>query len=499
MKSIYTLIFLFAMSTTLFSQVFPVEEVLINGENAKRVIFVFMSDGYQSSEMTKYENDVQDISNDLFQTTPFKEYANFFNVYRIEVPSQESGADHPGTATDVTEPGSHPVIDVNTYFGSTFDFANIHRLLVPTNTGAAFSVLASNVPDYDQGFVLTNSPFYGGSGGSLATSSTHGAASEISIHEIGHSFANLKDEYWAGEQFASESFNMTAESDPSAVKWAIWVGLNGIGVFPYGNSGSQANWHRPHQNCKMRFLNVPFCSVCNQRFIDRIYQLVSPIDAYGPLESEQIYVDTDIDFTSTIIYPNPNTLEVDWEMNGTSLTKDAENFTVTKEMLTEDVNILKLVILDKTPLSKSHEDGYRFEQSWTIMKDFDDDGFTAGEDCDDENPDINPNGIEIPDNGIDEDCDGADDSTSPTNDLDLLPFVLSPNPFDDYISIECDCFGEFNYRVMDQSGKKLSSGKLEINSGAARLNLSSLPSGSYILNILDEAGKAKFERIIIKS
>jgi hypothetical protein len=82
---------------------------------------------------------------------------------------------------------------VDNYFGSAFDSYNIHRLLVPTKTFAINNVLATNVPNYDQVVILVNSPYYGGSGGQFATSSTHTSANEIAIHEIGHSFVGLID------------------------------------------------------------------------------------------------------------------------------------------------------------------------------------------------------------------------------------------------------------------------------------------------------------------
>ena len=159
---------IFALFPTLFlsshAQVFDVDTIQYSGNIHQRINLVILSDGYQEHELDKFIEDAKDFSDTFFSGTPYKEYRSFFNVFAIRVPSNESGANHPGTATDVTEP-AHPIKEVDNYFGSTFDYYNIHRLLYPENTIAITNVLASNFPSYDQVVVLVNTPYYGGSGG----------------------------------------------------------------------------------------------------------------------------------------------------------------------------------------------------------------------------------------------------------------------------------------------------------------------------------------------
>jgi hypothetical protein len=73
------------------------------------------------------------------------------------VPSNECGASHPATATDVYEP-VHPVNTVDNYLGSTFDYFGINRLLVAVNSSAIANVLAINIPKYYQFIILANTP-----------------------------------------------------------------------------------------------------------------------------------------------------------------------------------------------------------------------------------------------------------------------------------------------------------------------------------------------------
>ena len=62
-------------------------------------------------------------------------------------------------------------------------------------------------------------------------SSLHSLANEITVHEIGHSFVGLIDEYYGGDQFSAEGINMTAETDPSQVRWKNWIGYDEVGVY----------------------------------------------------------------------------------------------------------------------------------------------------------------------------------------------------------------------------------------------------------------------------
>lgn len=361
------LFFLLLAVFSLPAQVFPVVSVLNNGDDAQRINFVVLSDGYTSGQLDDFVTDAGNISNQLFNKAPFKQYEHFFNVYAIRVPSNESGADHPGTATDVGEP-AHPIANVDNYFGSTFDFFNIHRLLVPINTGNILSVLANNYPGYDQVVMLTNSPYYGGSGGAFATTSLEASAPEIAIHELGHSFAALADEYWAGDSYAAEKPNMSANSNPNTVKWSEWVGESGINVYVHGTSGVSANWYRPHQSCEMRFLNQQFCGVCREAFIDKIYDLTDPIDSYSPVNNNPVFSGTPINFSLDLVFPSPNTLKVEWLLNGSTFATDVNTILLDGGDLPLTNNALVANIIDTTLMSKSYapSSGYVFSVNWNI-------------------------------------------------------------------------------------------------------------------------------------
>ena len=350
------------------AQTFPVTEINVSGSNDKRINFVYLSDGYTAGDLSQFKTDATTVNNALFNTTPFKEYAVFFNTYLISVPSNGSGAQHPGNASDEPTPiGTVPIQAVDNVFGSTFDYFNIHRLLVPTNTSQVYTILGNNFPAYDQPIIIVNSPYYGGSGGREATVSTNEDAAEIAIHELGHSFGKLADEYYAGDFYASEGPNMTQETSPVQVIWKDWMNNNGIGIYQHAGTAIASSWYRPHENCKMRYLGSPFCSVCTEALIDEIYQLVSPIDSHTPTNTALTFTGTPINFSLNLIYPSPNTLEVEWYLNG-NMVGSTSDYTLNVGLVVGQ-NMLEARVIDKTTLSKSYspsQAGYTFTKNWTI-------------------------------------------------------------------------------------------------------------------------------------
>jgi len=224
MKHIIIILTVILNSFIGFTQVFDVETIKFSGDNDKRINLVILSEGYQANELSDFITDATNFSNEMFNESPFSEYANYFNVYAIKVPSNESGADHP-------EDG----IFVDTYFNATYNAFNNPYLLFyeidgnsTNNTEAKIlSVLADNFPNYDNALILVNSPGYGGSGGEFPMAYNGFWATRVIMHELGHSLFDLKDEYYPGDLLAGEAINMTQETDPNFVPLIIMqIGTN---------------------------------------------------------------------------------------------------------------------------------------------------------------------------------------------------------------------------------------------------------------------------------
>ncbi|WP_282073510.1 M64 family metallopeptidase [Polaribacter atrinae] len=458
MKKTLLLSILF-LCASISAQTFDVTTITQSGSNESRINIVILSDGYQSTELNQFITDATNFSNALFAETPYKEYKNYFNVHAIKVPSNESGANHPGTATDEVTSNNQPSITVDNYFESTFDAFDIHRLLVSNNT-KVLSVLANNFPTYDIVLVLVNSPYYGGSGGQIAVASLHTSANQIAIHELGHSFVNLIDEYYPGDSYTREGINMTQETNPANVKWKNWINQNGVGIYPYGTTGNAASWYKPHLECKMQYLNKSFCPVCTEATIEQIHSMTSPIDTYTPENTGSIDLTEPLDFKVNTITPLPNTLKITWTLNGTVINNEDFSVSITKDDLISGDNQLLATIEDQSTLLKvdNHETTHFSTTLWTI----------------------NPSTLSI------------DDIS--TNSFKIN---LSPNPTPGILYFDVTGKNE-NYTVSinDISGKQLILKNINNLEKRPQVQLTDLPAGIYFINFSFENGTQVSKKII---
>lgn len=379
----FFLLFLFFPSC--FAQRYAIDTLQYQGTDQKVVNLVILGDGYTQAQLTDFEEDAKRFTDYFFQTEPFRQYSNYFNVFAVKTPSPESGAAHACSASDCvhghtdlskyparfnkfTKKYPVPVASPNTIFGSSFDNGGLHRLVVPQKYRVIDQVLKDHIPNYTQVVILVNSPFYGGSGGKYATATVNFMSNDIAVHEIGHSFSILADEYWAGNQYAIEGPNRSQESDPTKVPWKHWVGTQGIGVYAYGGTGSKSTWFRPHEFCKMQYLVAPFCAVCQEVFVETIHQKTNPIVATLPVESKLIDADSSMSvFTLKLLKPSPNTLDVKWYLNDLLIDQNIDSIYLNVGMLQLGDNQLKAVVKDTTSLVRIDDHhSHQYEAVWSI-------------------------------------------------------------------------------------------------------------------------------------
>ena len=200
----------------------PLIEIEKNGDSASKVDFLILGDGYTGSEMKKFESDARRLSEMLFATSPFKERHKDFNVWAICPAADDSGISRPSSGVHRRSP-----------LGTTYDAFGSERYVL-TFDNRAFRDIASFAP-YEFVEIVVNNRTYGG-GGIFGLYSTVAADSEqapyVFVHEFGHHFAGLADEYYTSPVAYSPVTvktepwepNVTALLDPKNLKWKDLVG-----------------------------------------------------------------------------------------------------------------------------------------------------------------------------------------------------------------------------------------------------------------------------------
>ena len=259
---------------------------LESGPRESSVDVLFVGDGYTKKELGragKYWKDVERCSKRLFQDLPFSAYKKRFNVRALMLESEDEGCD-PAPGKD----------EADTALDSHFDSAG-GRLLV-FGDSARLKQLVEACGQTDIVFVMVNTERYGGAGTVLEGLSVRGrplpaptyAAQDtrsflIAVHELGHSFADLDDEYV--DETLHGTFPLPDKGDlPEAnvslegafergsferleatVKWKHFLALPGAQKEEWCHEGGyyrERGVYRPWPTCRMRDHEDAFCPVC---------------------------------------------------------------------------------------------------------------------------------------------------------------------------------------------------------------------------------------------
>jgi hypothetical protein len=195
-----------------------VYEALKNGDPHTHVDLAWISEGYSAAQYDLFKADVNRYVDLFFGVEPYKTYKDRFNIYGVFRPSPESGVDQPtkGIFKHTTVNASFNALDTERY------------MLIDDNK--AFRDVASCVP-YDAAIIMVNIDRYGGGGiyNDYALSSVnHDLSPKVFVHEFGHSFAGLADEYYTSDVAYTDFYpkgvepaepNITALMDPEHIKW----------------------------------------------------------------------------------------------------------------------------------------------------------------------------------------------------------------------------------------------------------------------------------------
>ena len=200
----------------------PLLTIQKTGEPEARVDFLILGDGYTAAEAKKFEADARRMTEVLFATSPFKENRRQFNVWAMAPPAAESGISRPSTGVYRDSP-----------LGATYDAFGSERYVLTFDNHALRR--AAQFAPYEFIEVLVNNRTYGGGGifnlySTVAADNAFG--NYVFVHEFGHHFAGLADEYYTSSVAYTPSTaervepwepNVTALLDVSNLKWRQFV------------------------------------------------------------------------------------------------------------------------------------------------------------------------------------------------------------------------------------------------------------------------------------
>jgi hypothetical protein len=252
---------------------YPVKEIVNSGNPSQMLDVTFIAEGYTSSQMNAFCDDVKRMYDYLIQQEPFIRYKDKINIWAVESPSDQSGPDNPGkNLWNIT-----PV-------GTTFYTFGTDRYLTTLKFKSVMDV-AANAPG-DIVYILVNSTEYGGGGvynHYNVSTAGHRLSDKVFIHEFGHGLAGLGDEYYGSEVAYSDFYPKSVEPwEPNLTTLvnfeSKWKGMiesgtpvptladeknkDKVGVFEGGGYASKGVY-RPAINCRMKSNEAKgFCPVC---------------------------------------------------------------------------------------------------------------------------------------------------------------------------------------------------------------------------------------------
>jgi hypothetical protein len=288
--------------------------ILQTGSATTRVDITFVAEGYLASERDKFLADAGRFTdyilnaNNAALNAPFSNFKNYFNANALFVASNQSRWDVTSGMTDTYFKAKSYLEDNRLVYGDTAKVFETVNAALPTDAR-------------DITIVLVNSKAYGGAGGPVAWATTGNLNSaEILLHELGHTIAQLGDEYLdpaLGGTPLTQPLNLAnVTSVKDAPPWQAWMGyedeLGKIGVYEGGYYRATGVW-RATQDSKMLHLGKPFNAPQKEALA---------LSFYGKI-GDYLKLDTSIPGLCFADVPDSSTLAYTWSRNGTVLANGA--------------------------------------------------------------------------------------------------------------------------------------------------------------------------------
>lgn len=349
------------------------EKLHYTGNPHNRVNFVILADGYREEELPLFREQAQALKDALLATVPFRDRQGLLNVWRLDTPSEESGVR--------CDDGTYSVGKKNR-FGSVFPLACVNakhgadysdRFIVQTGfreVADALNLLWDGQPQFPvEIFVLANSPKHGGTA-IVWASQSNASPPHTFMHELGHSFGGLADEYVKEKDscllypYFMPNIS-TRKSKAESVKWSHWIdegtpvptpdedAFDGkTGLFK-GAGNCKDLFYRPERTCKMNESEQEaFCKVCRERVMLRLYDAVRPIE--GDIAAARL-ADSGVEATYrfSVVLPH-RWLKTTWLVDGKEVqaTEEYQDLVMTLEPGDREI---KVVVFDPTEYVRKNQ------------------------------------------------------------------------------------------------------------------------------------------------
>lgn len=290
--------------------------ILASGSPSNRVNLIFLGDGYVAGEIaTTYVDHVDALLDAMFgpDGVPNDIYAASVNICRIDVVSNESGIDFPDVGIEVDT-----ALDGTGSEATRLAFVNV--AIVNTILDEA---LAGSTVSADWVAVTVNTERWVAAGGYPMIWPGAQPFHEIGVHEAGHTFHALADEYSVpgGTYDGLEPVEMNVTADARSDKWEVWLGYDqpGVGEIGFYEGGRYFDFGiwRPSENGRMRSVEQPHNAPSVDKMIRDIYEIARPIDDFSPK------VEGEFPPALGVRLVDETLLVVDWEVDGQVVLSDA--------------------------------------------------------------------------------------------------------------------------------------------------------------------------------